>query len=492
MSIFTGLETARRALMSQQLALNTTNHNIANANTPGFSRQEAVFATTPAYTLGYSLAGKALEVGTGVQIDDIRRLRDTFLDFQFRSEVKEEGRWQVRQEILQKLEVVINEPSEGGLALVMEGFFDSWQELSQNPESRTVRSVVLQQGIALTDTLNHLDMQLEQLRQDLNQTLQVHVTEINSLGRQIADLNAQIIRAEARGQRANDLRDRRDLLVDQLAKLTGVHTTEAENGALDVVVANRGLVEGTRSITLDTKGSIEHSNLTPIWSDGEDFIVSSGTLKGIEEARELVENFQGNLDSLVYELATAVNDIHREGYGLDGLDLAEGEEYQGWDFFISADEGVPGILPGNITVNLELIDNPDLIAAAADSDELPGDGSNALRLAQLRHVPIMGGLKTGEDDGDDSALTTTLTDYYNSLVADLGIRSREAQRMTDNQGLVTGAIDRQREMASGVSLDEEITDMIRFQHAYNAAARMVTAIDEMLEVLVNRMGVVGR
>ena len=494
MSIFTGLETARRALMSQQLALNTTNHNIANANTPGFSRQEAVFGTTPAYTLGYSLAGKAMDMGTGVQIEDIRRLRDTFLDFQFRSEVKEEGRWEVRREILEKLEVVINEPSEGGLAVVLEGFFDSWQELSQNPESRTVRSVVLQQGIALTDTLNHLDMQLEQLRQDLNQTLLVHVTEINSLGQQIADLNAQVIRAEARGQRANDLRDTRDLLVDKLAKLTGVHTTESENGALNVVIANRGLVEGTRSITLDTTGSVEHSNLAPVWSDGQDFHVHSGALKGIEEAREIVETFQANLDTLVDELSKAVNGIHAAGYGLDALDLAPEDAYEGRNFFISADEDVPGILPGNIIINPALIANPDLIAAATDIAELPGDGSLALKLAQLRHKPIMGGLKSGEGAGDEGegALTTTLSDYYNSLVADLGIRSREAQRMAHNQGIVTGAIERQREMASGVSLDEEITDMIRFQHAYNAAARMITAIDEMLDVIVNRMGIVGR
>lgn len=486
MGIFTGLETARRALMSQQIALNTTNHNIANANTPGFSRQRAVFSTSPAYSLGYSLGGKVLDMGTGVQIDDIHRLRDTFLDFQFRSEVKEEGRWEVRREILQKLEVIINEPSKGGLAAVMEAFFDSWQELSQNPESRTVRSVVLQQGIALTDTLNHLDLQLEQIRQDLNQTLVAHTSEINSLGRQIADLNAQIIRAEARGLRANDLRDQRDLLVDQLAKLTGVHTTEGENGALDVVIANRGLVEGTRSLTLDTKGSTEHSNLLPIWSDGEDPNFQSGTLKGIAEARELVEMFQTNFNTLVEGLTTAVNEIHSAGFGLDGLD-GEGD-YEGRYFFVSANPREEEIKPGNISINPALIDNPHLIAAASDPDELPGDGSNALQLAQLRQVTIMGGIG---GNGEDKP-TVTLVDYYNSLVGDLGIRSREAQRMADNQGIVIGAIDRQREMTSGVFLDEEITDLVRFQHAYNAAARMITAIDEMLEVLVNRMGIVGR
>ncbi|MGB4553070.1 MAG: flagellar hook-associated protein FlgK, partial [bacterium] len=261
MSIFTGFETARRALMAQQQALNTTNHNIANANTPGFSRQQAVFATTPAYTLGHSLAGKALEMGTGVKIEDIRRMRDSFLDYQFRSEVKELGRWEVRRDTLQKMEVVINEPSEAGLASVLESFWDSWHELSENPESSTARAVVLQQGIALVDTLNHLSWQLYQLRQDLNETLEIYINEINSLARQIADLNDQIIRVEASSKRANDLRDKRDLLVDQLAKLTGVHVTEKESGAIDVVIGNRGLVEGTRALSLKTQGDREIADL---------------------------------------------------------------------------------------------------------------------------------------------------------------------------------------------------------------------------------------
>ncbi|MGI6143946.1 MAG: flagellar hook-associated protein FlgK [bacterium] len=471
MSIFTGMETARRALMAQQQALNTTNHNIANANTPGFSRQQAVFATTPAYTLGHSLAGKALEMGTGVKIEDIRRMRDSFLDYQFRSEVKEQGRWEVRRGILQKLEVVINEPSEAGLATVLDGFWDSWQELSENPESGTARAVVLQQGIALVDTINHLERHLHQLRQDLNQTLEIQINEINSLARQIADLNGQIIRVEASSKKANDLRDKRDLLVDQLAKLTGVHVTESESGAIDVVIGNRGLVEGTRALSLEIAGDTSTADLYPVWNDGMVLTVNAGSLKGIAEARQLLDDFQGKIDALVKELAEAVNAIHAEGYGLDGE--------MGRPFFVAADGG--DIDPGNIAVNQDLMDNPDLLAAARDPGELPGDGSNALALAQLRHKPLPG---LGE--------TTSLTDYYNGLVADLGIQAREAERMASNQELVTGQIDLRREMVAGVNLDEEVANMIRFQHAYNAAARMVTAIDEMLDVLVNRMGVVGR
>ena len=474
MSIFTGFETARRALMAQQQALNTTNHNIANANTPGFSRQQAVFATTPAYTLGHTLAGKALEMGTGVKIEDIRRMRDSFLDYQFRSEVKELGRWEVRRDTLQKMEVVINEPSEAGLASVLESFWDSWHELAENPESSTARAVVIQQGIALVDTINHLNWQLYQLRQDLNETLEIYINEINSLARQIADLNDQIIRVEASSKRANDLRDKRDLLVDQLAKLTGVHVTEKESGAIDVVIGNRGLVEGTRALSLKTQGDREIADLVPVWSDDMPFDVNAGSLKGIAEARELLDDFQDKLNTLVREMASKVNELHRGGYGIDD------DKTSDLNFFTRTNTDKP-IGPGNITINSKLLENPDLLAAAADADEVPGDGRNALALAQLRHTAI-----------SDLGETTSITDFYNSLVADLGIRAREAERMASNQELVTGQIDLRREMVAGVNLDEEVANMIRFQHAYNAAARMITAIDEMLDVIVNRMGIVGR
>ncbi|MGI6574704.1 MAG: flagellar hook-associated protein FlgK [bacterium] len=470
MSMFFGLETARRALMAQQQALNITNHNIANANTPGFSRQEALFVTTPPYTLGQSLAGKAQEMGTGVKVAEIRRLRERFLDHQFRTEVKDLGRWQVRSDLYHRLELIMHEPGEGGLAGALGAFWHGWQKLAENPENSTARSVLLQQAIDLTDTLNHLDRQLKQLGDDCNQILAIRVAEINTLARQIAALNQQIVRVEAGSQQANDLRDQRDLLVDQLAELAGIQVLEKESGAIDVVLGNRGLVEGVNVSQLTVAGDPLGLHRVPAWFDGQPLKVNGGVLLGIEEAYSCLVQFQDHLNEMVQVMATEVNKLHLAGYGLDGGN--------GRQFFVTTD-GEAKFDLGNIIVNPELAADPGLIAAATDPAQLPGDGGTALEIGRLKHNPV---------GGDNSSIT----EYYNGIIAQLGISAQEAYGMVANQEILTGAIDNRRQAVSGVSLDEEMVNMVRYQHAYNAAARMVTAIDEMLEVVVNRLGVVGR
>lgn len=473
-STFFGLEIARRGLQAQQRALDVTSHNVANANTPGYTRQEALMATTNPYPLlGMSLPAGAGQLGTGVEVSEIRRLRDLFLDLQYRGENTALGYWEARWDIIQKVEVILNEPSDSGLSKVFEQFWQSLEDLSKNPESMAARAMVLERGKTLAETFNHLDRQLKSLQSDIDSTIKVRVEEINSFARQIADLNLQIQKLEVGGQRANDLRDRRDLLLDQLSKDIRVQAREDAFGMVQVSIGGRLLVDGSRVDELDVEGNDGSGFYRVVWkADRQDVQVTGGAVKGLLDARDgLVQEISKSLDGLVAALAEGFNGVHASGYGLGGE--------TGNAFFITNDSK-GWFTASNIAVNADLEMDLGKIAAASSSGE-PGDGSNALKLAQL--------LKQEKNDGLGG---TTFEDYYQALIGELGVQGQQAKRMAENQQLLVSQLDSNRQEVSGVSLDEEMVNMIRFQHAYAAAARVITAIDEMLGVIIERLGVVGR
>jgi flagellar hook-associated protein 1 FlgK len=466
--------------MAQQRALETTSHNVANANTKGYSRQEAVLATTSPFSYPGMGAG---QLGTGVVVQSLRRVRESFLDAQFRNEVKALGRWEVRRDTLEKLEAILNEPGENGLSKLMDRFFAAWQELAKNPESEAARSVVRQEGIALAEAFNHLAAQLNDLSADLTTSVGVRVNEVNSLARQIRDLNAQIVKAESGNMAANDLRDRRDLLLDELAKVVPIQVEEDRYGAVTIVVRDHTLLSGQQVNELRFNPSTGEVS----WADGAAYaphVTGSnlyGSLEGLLEARdELLTEYRSRLDELVKNIAEAVNRQHRAGAGIDGS--------TGLDFF-SFDVQRPSV---TIKVSEAILGDTKKIAAAQNPignsppgtvPPAPGDGSNALLIAQL---------KNGWDKNGDGTIDVVFADQYNSWVADLGVKGQEAARMVDNQELLTSQLDGRRQSVSSVSLDEELTNMVRFQQAYNAAARLITAVDEMLDILINRTGIVGR
>lgn len=477
-SIFFGLEIGRRGLQAQQRALDVTAHNVANANTPGYTRQEAVMAAAdPIPVPSLHMPSGAGQLGTGVEITAIRRLRDAFIDLQIRNESRSLGYWEARQENLNKIEGIFNEPSDSGLQSVFELFWQSLEELSKNPESLAARSLVLERAQTLTETFNHLDSRLQELQQDLNATVKIKVDEINSLGRQIADLNQQILKIEVMGARANDLRDRRDLLVDQLAKIVPVQVQEDGRGVLTVTLGGCPLVQGAQ---LNRLAVVDNASglYDVVWETpkGREVAVDGGYLGGLLEMRDdYILDLREKLDDLAAEFAKEFNVIHSRGYDLNGD--------QGVNFFVNGEKTTPdnietaGITAGNIALNPELLGHPEKIAAATQIEK--GDGSNALDLAGLKHQTIDG-------------LGTTFDDYYRSMIGVLGVDAQQAVRMKENQELLVSQLENNRQAVSGVSLDEEMINMIKFQHAYSAASRLITALDEMLEIIINRMGVVGR
>ncbi len=472
-STFFGLNIGVKALQAQQRALDVTSHNIANANTEGYTRQDVVMETS---TPIKEFAGY---VGTGVEIGEFRRIRDQFIDFQLRTENKKLGEWEVKSDIMSKLEVIFNEPSESGLGTVLDDYWNAWQELSKNPESTAVRITVVQRGITLAETFNHINTQLTDLQKDINRTIAGKVDGINSMAKQISKLNMHIVKAEADGSKANDLRDKRDLLVEQLSKMVEVDTIEDSTGSVNVTVGGRSLVY--RDYVLEMKftdNEVDPTAATLEWiepytneSQGE-VNIKSGELKGYLNTRdETVTEMMDSMSELAESIALETNAVHNSGYGLD--------DNPGVDFFVKIEDTEP-FGSGNIMVNPVLVGDETLVAAGKVTPVLQGDGSNALEIAQLRYKLVMGGG------------TTTFDDYYSSTVAQLGIEAQEAQRMLENQELLTNQLMNKQEAVSGVSLDEEMTNMIKFQHAYSAAARLINVMDEMLETIVNRLGIVGR
>ncbi|MGV8145782.1 MAG: flagellar hook-associated protein FlgK [Alkaliphilus sp.] len=525
-STFLGFNTVRSGLFTAQRALDITGHNISNVNTKGFTRQRLhQAASTPLSVFG----GRGM-LGTGVDSIEINQFRNEFLDFKYRGEVNAQGYWDSKQKNLEFIEAIFNEPSETGISTVLDEMFSSFQELSKNPESLTTRALVRQRGVAFSNSLNHMYGQLEKMAKDLNFDVEITVNSINAYADQISILNDQIFRAEIDGSNANDLRDQRNLLIDQLSRLVDVemiemvdindHVTRGQENdkssrKLVLQINGQPLVSHDRSFHLSTEKTkpstfddqIEMNDIT--WANGSLFDTDgiSGELKALLDMRDGntgnnkgVPYYLERLNEFARVFANEVNKIHVAGFGLDGN--------QSRAFFTAGGVVTPGGLPvdpnnplweneildethvnfvaeiggitaKNISISLDIDTNLNAIGASVTDVLLPGDGSRALELAQLRHVQGM--YNEGKPE-----------DFVKSLISNLGVDSQEAVRMVFNQNVLTDQVENQRQAISGVSLDEEMAKMIQFQHAYNASARMITTMDEMLDIIVNRMGLVGR
>ena len=467
-STFFGIDIGRRALQTQQRALDVVGHNIANANTPGYSRQVAIQETTAPYTYpSRHMPTGAGQVGTGVQITAIRRVRDEFIDMQLRNETESMGRWQARRDALHQVELILLEPSDLSLRGTMDLFWQSLQDLHMQPESDAARAVVRERALSLTATFQHVHKQLTDLRWDLDKLAQLEVERINSLTERLADVNGQIFRIVTSGQQPNDLLDRRDQLLLELSEIVDIHVVIQENGMANVSVNGLSIVNGDTATSVRAEAGPPEDMVTIYWANtNRELVTANGRLAGILEARdELVADYLAALDQLAAELIQQFNAVHNGGWTLHDPPV------QNIDFF-----------QGTGAADIELTDDilQDLRNIAASGDGAPGDGSNALRLANVYTEPVPG------------LGNVSIRDFFTSLVSGIGVASQKAVNMVDSQTVLVEHLYNRREAISGVSLDEEMVDMIRFQQAYAAAARIVTAMDEALETIIARMGIVGR
>lgn len=516
MSTFQGLELSKRALFAQQGGLYTTGHNISNVNTQGYSRQRVNFeATTPFPSPSRNMPGRAGQLGTGVDIGVIDRIRNKFLDMQYRTENSRMGYWETRSEALSRMEELLNEPSENGLNKTMDRFWQSLQDLADNPENEGARSVVAQRGLAVAETFNHLSKSLTSIQKDLKEEIDQSVKDVNGLLNDINEINKQIRKIEPHGMLANDLYDERDRLLDKLSNLVNIKVTytESSSSSLDIAdgIANIELVDESgaslgeppvKLLTADDMKETKIENRLQITvPEGENYVSGvnvngteiaydkfkrSGSLSSLIQAYGY-DNDKGDypemlakLDKMAQKFAEAFNDVHKKGVDLNGDN--------GKNFFVNSkpaegeDENA-NITAGNITVNKEILENGKLIAAGAvDADGKPlgeRNGDNALQLAKVF-------------DDENVIESTSIRKYYNALIGNMGVAGQEAGRNLENTAILKHQVDNSRMATSAVSLDEEMSNLIKFQHAYNAAARNMTAIDEIIDRIINQMGLVGR
>jgi flagellar hook-associated protein 1 FlgK len=472
-SPFFGLDMALRALQAQQTGIDVTAHNVANANTEGFSRQNVTISTTEPFAApGMNRPASAGQIGTGAIASNVQRARDMFLDTQWRSEAGSLANASNRSDALEQVEVVLDEPQGVGLSSLFNEYYRVWNELSNDPSASAlpVRTTVVQQTLSLTTAFNRIAGQLADIRTGQNSEIVTDVTEVNDLTGQILQLNDTISQIELSGQAANDLRDRRDSLMDRLSQLVEVSSTENADGSINVMMGAQVLVNGTTGKTdlfaVPNAGNNGFVDVT-FGSGGPAATMGSSGIAGRITARDtLVPKYQAQLNTLASNLITATNTLHTAGFDVNGN--------AGQPFFTGTDAAT-------ISVNAAIQADPSLIAAS-NTAGASGNNEVALSIMKLRtnmSPPLAAGTPTSET-------------AYSSLVAGLGTDNRTARSEVDTQEALVDLLARRRQSLSGVSLDEEATNLLRYQRAYEAAARVLSTYDEMLDKLINGTGTVGR
>ncbi len=520
-----GLETARRGMFTQQSALHITGHNITNANTPGYTRQRINFAQTEPYP-SPSLNRPQIpgQFGTGVKADSVQRIREGFLDIQYRGENNKLGYWETKAESYSKMEEIMNEPSDSGLAQTMDMFWQSLQDLAVNPANPGARSVVRQRAVAVSETFNYLSSSLSAIKQDIKNEIMVTEKEINSLAEQINKINGQIADVEPHGYLPNDLYDERDRLIDQLSSLVNIKVDYKSSGG-----NSSALAEGKAFISIMSESGSQlgilvgagGTNPMKINYDGLDGSVKTielgsgkidinqfdakGKLKALVESHgyETVDSTNNpdvkgiyssmltELDNMAFTFASKFNEQHIKGVTPNWIKWNEGgkvgPEPVTPPFFkdiknATVDPANKKGFASRLQVDDGIMSSLDNIANASTSNPTLGDASNILALAEVINTPY--------DYGNN--MNSNFRNYYEVIVGGMAVDSQESVRLSGNSGALRQAVEERRMSISSVSLDEEMTNMVQFQHAYNASARMITMQDELLDKIINGMGTGGR
>jgi flagellar hook-associated protein 1 FlgK len=455
------LNVASTALSAQQKALDITANNIANVNTEGYSRQRLnMVQNEPVRYEGGALS-------TGVRANrTIQRIYDKFLAAQIAGAASQQGRWDAQLETLEKAELMFDDASGYGLNGAMTEFWNSWQDVANNPSGYTERATLLANTENLTMVFNKLSRDLSQVQGESDLSIKGAVDSINGLTSEIASLNLKIAEVEAGNEHsANAFRDQRDLKLNALSSLVDVNSFEDADGYLTIITANgHTLVDRTRSwdLTTETNANGFQDIFWESSSGAQQNItgdLSTGKLKGWIEARDvIIPEYLTRLDDMAVAMANAVNTQHNSGLDRNGD--------PGLDFFS------PFTGASDITVNGLIVNDTNLIAAAADTEGVPGGNSNAIAVAEIQHRLLMSGG------------SATIDDFFNGLVSDVGWFVSQAKVNMDHQSTVSLQLATYREEVSGVSMDEEMVNMVQFQSAYNAAAKLVSTVDEMLEALI--------
>ncbi len=556
-NIYAVMSIAGNALLTQQRAINVTGNNIANVNTPGYSRQKLLLETNTPVQTAYGLMGYGVE---GVSVE---RIYDRFLGVQINAESETLGRYDARKNSLKLAEVIFNETGEFGLSQSLNKFFTSWQDLSNEPSGYNERMVLKAESEVMTGTFNRLYADLMKAQDGLDGSIEGGVDTINQLAQHIAALNQKVMEVEASGQTANDYRDERDMALTELAGLIDINAFEDSTGRVTVSVGTgQILVESNsfRSLTTQVNG-FGLKDVAWVDQDGSTVNITAnitnGKMAGWLETRDVdIRGYMRQLDTLTEILTVRVNTLHQNGWALDGstgTDFFNGmataagtldsqltitAETGGTgniritlvgggtagsetvttdpvtgDIQIAIEDGVStgsqiatalqahaginsvvaaapapawdlsagtntvtlsgGSSARTIQLNTAVSNNLDLIAASSTSTGIPGNSDQAIAIANLQYALTMNGN------------STTFEDHYNALVGKVGGDLLSADAYYSHQSAMVLQLENRRESISGVSLDEEMINLVKFQTAYDAAAKLITTADELMQTVLN-------
>lgn len=455
--LFDAISLAKRSLMAQQWAMTTSAHNVANVNTPGYTRQNAVLETfNPALEIPRGL------LGMGVDVGEITRMRNRYLDRQVMEEKENQGFLYFENTALSQVETILGETSGYGISGVLDEFWACWSDLANDPENSSVRVALQQKGSQLAQSLNDVYNDLTNQQKELDSQLSGFTGQVNQLSSQIASLNHQISLQTNQGMMPNDLLDQRDLLIDDLSSLVNITVQDESNGSATIWLGGQILVynDSAQALALKEISGSGGKLREVVWASNNSKVnIQSGQVGGLLLVRDkVIPELIAGLNEFTLALVAEVNAIHQTGYDLDGS--------TGLNFF---DPGTSGAQ--NIALSTEVAQDEGNIAASADGSI--GNGEIALAIFNLQNELVMSGQ------------TDTLSGYYASLAADVGALKQAAEDELQQSEIALSQLENWKMSAEGVSLDEEMAKLVQFQQTYTALAKYLSAIDQMLSVLLS-------
>lgn len=449
------LEQGRRAVQVQQLVMQVIGHNTTNAGTVGYSRRQVDLGTSPPGATG--LWG----VGAGVDINDLSRVRDRLLDNQIRSETTVASYWNSREDQLGRIEEAFNAMGDNNLGSLLDNFWQGWQDLANDPESMAPRYQMRDRATALVNGTKRVYADLTRQIEEVNTRIASGAEKVNELTSGIAELNVQIVASELAGHEASDLRDSRDMMVEQLAGLMDIAVQEQQDGSLNVYSRGSIVVQSDLAVavTIDEVESDSRRHVVlKLGSRGGSWQPDGGELGALFEQRDTqLPSVMAKLDQFARDFSSAINGLHINGYGLNGA--------QGNGFFISNVTSV-----NDLALSNEVLADAASIAASANPDS-PGDNSMALSIAALQHQM--------------SSTGKSLDQFLRDVPLEVGSTRAAAIQQRDIEGAVLENATNRRSAISGVSLDEEMANLLETQKAYEAAAKIIQTVDEMMQTILD-------
>jgi flagellar hook-associated protein 1 FlgK len=501
--LFGSLGTATGGMSANQVALQTSSHNIANTNTDGYSRQRVGLQTQQPYYL----AGVGT-IGTGVKVSNVQRVVDDFVIGQVRNANSKYTYYSQKADILGQLEGIFNEPSEDGLSNQLASMFDAWTTLANNPELDTAKSLVLENSSSLADIINQMAAQMKQLKGDTVDDIEKSALDFNEKIKQLESLNEQIYSLASDGQTSNDLLDTRDSLLKEISGLAPIQTSFDQYGRASVSIDGQTILNTNERNTIsvvvgntDGKSSVSKDGnslnpresidgdyplgtilITKTSEDGEtsyaELPIKEGSIGGLQVSVNEIEGRLTELNNFATTIAKSINMIFTGG------------ESSTSGLFEIGEDGA-----STIKVSQKVIDDPSLIQAGKTGEA--GDGSRAAAIAALRNTKLdypISDETLASFDKDNFTFTNdssgmTYDSYFNSIVTKNGISKQQADNTASAQLSLLNQLEYRNQSVSGVSINEEMSDVIRFQQGFQANARIISVVSEMLDTLINRTGV---